>query len=529
MDKIVLPKIIAIYLPQFYENEDNNRWWGKGFTDWESVKTAEKYFPEHNEPRMPLDGNYYDLSQKETMLRQAELAAEYGISGFCFYHYYFKNGRKTLELPAENLLRWKDINMPFCFNWASEPWIRSWSRIAGNVWAEKYDSAGMENANGILAEQDYGGIRDWVKHFEYLLPFFQDDRYIKLDGKPVFMFYSPNAIRPLGEMTGCWRKLAKEAGFTDLYLIGAGLDAPSPDLDASVIYEPRSSINRLNATNKAKQISGVRCFEYRDIWDSINGTVPIAGCRTYFCGVSGYDDTPRRGKSGEVLINSSPEILKEQLKNLMQKSMNCGNEFLFINAWNEWGEGMYLEPDQTDGYGYLDAVKCAVETVGDMEKGSTLQHEVSTVGGMEQLIEERNALSYKARKFKKLFELIDQWLFLEQEGGVCFTRYFRERGIGSVAIYGMSALGKHVLIQLRKENCPPLFGIDRYVGQFGDDFKIYRPEDDFPKVDAIIITAYDVQEIKGQLSKHYKGKLLDLEDMVETMLRDKSWEEAGNE
>ena len=120
MDKMKVPQVLAIYLPQFHETEDNNLWWGRGFTDWETVKTAEKYFPGHNEPRIPLDYYYYDLRQKEVMERQAKLAADYGVSGFCFYHYYFKKGKKELELPAENLLKWKDIRMPFCFNWASE-------------------------------------------------------------------------------------------------------------------------------------------------------------------------------------------------------------------------------------------------------------------------------------------------------------------------------------------------------------------------------------------------------------------------
>ena len=206
MGEMKLPKILAVYLPQFYENEDNNLWWGKGFTDWETVKSAEKYFQGHNEPRIPLGRVYYDLSKKETMQEQARLAKEYGIGGFCFYHYYFKEGKRTLELPAENLLRWKDIDMPFCFNWASESWIRSWSRMSGNVWAEKYENAGIETANGVLVQQDYGSYPDWVRHFEYLLPFLRDDRYIKQDGKPVFVFYSPNDIKPLKEMTECWRE-----------------------------------------------------------------------------------------------------------------------------------------------------------------------------------------------------------------------------------------------------------------------------------------------------------------------------------
>lgn len=515
MNKTKIPRILAIYLPQFHETTDNNLWWGQGFTDWETVKTAEAYFPGHNQPRVPLNQYYYDLTQKKALERQAGLAADYGIGGFCFYHYYFKDGKKELELPAENLLKWKDINMPFCFNWASESWIRSWSRFTGNVWAEKYereeDSA--DHGNGILAEQDYGTREDWIKHFEYLLPFFQDDRYIRKDGKPVFVFYSPNDIKPLKEMAQCWRELAKEAGLDGLYFIGSRLNAPNPYLDAAIIYEPRNSINKLNESGRTEIRGGVRCFEYDDIWSCINETPPIYGYRTYFCGVSGYDDTPRRGTSGECLFHASPDIFRRQLQALMQKSINFENEFLFINAWNEWGEGMYLEPDETDGYGYLNAIKSVASAPYERQNASIDEEE------KEAIKAEMHALNYNAQKFKNLFELLDKWLFLEQENKADFTRFFREKGVNSVAIYGMAALGKHVLLQLRKEGMPPLFGIDRYVGQFGDDFKIYRPEEEFPDVDAVIITAYDANSVYEQMKGRYKGKLIALEDMIDEMAK----------
>lgn len=511
-----IPRILVIYLPQFHETKDNNLWWGRGFTDWQTVKTAEAYFPGHMQPKIPLDKYYYDLGEKEAMERQAKLAMDYGIGGFCFYHYYFKNGKKELELPAENLLKWKDIKMPFCFNWASEAWIRSWSRFTGNVWAEKYERKtedATDAANGILAEQDYGDEEDWVKHFKYLLPFFRDDRYVKKDGRPVFIFYSPNDIKPLGEMTDCWRRLAKEAGLNGLYLIGSKLNAPNPYLDAAIIYEPRNSINKLNSEGKVQIKNGVRCFTYADVWNGINEAVPVYGYKTYFCGVSGYDDTPRRGTSGECLIEASSEIFERQLEALMQKSIDEDNEFLFINAWNEWGEGMYLEPDMMEGYKYLDAVKDAVNASYSWEKadaGEKVQEAVKA---------EISALNGNVQKFKTLFELIDKWLFLEQENKVNFRKYFRDRDIHTVAVYGMASLGKHVLFQLRKEGMAPLFGIDRYVGQFGDDFKIYRPEEECPDVDTIIVTAYDAGGICRQLKDRYKGTVIALENIIDEMAR----------
>lgn len=514
MGEMKLPKILAVYLPQFYENEDNNLWWGKGFTDWETVKSAEKYFQGHNEPRIPLGRVYYDLSKKETMQEQARLAKKYGIGGFCFYHYYFKEGKRTLELPAENLLRWKDIDMPFCFNWASESWIRSWSRMSGNVWAEKYENAGIETANGVLVQQDYGSYPDWVRHFEYLLPFLRDDRYIKQDGKPVFVFYSPNDIKPLKEMTECWRKLAVLSGLPGLYLIGAHLNAPNGCLDAALIYEPRNSINILNNLGKVEIKNGVRCFGYQETWETLLESEPFFGYKTYFCGISGYDDTPRRGQSGESLIHVSAGIFRSNLVKLLQKSVRHGNEYLFINAWNEWGEGMYLEPDEEEGYAYLEAIRDAAR------EAEMVADETEAVDDMEAVKKEISALNYQSNKFKDLFQILDKWLFLEQEGKVDFASFLEAEKIGSVAIYGMAALGKHLLLQLRKERLEAAFGIDRYVGQFGEGFKVYRPEENWPSVDAIIITAYDTVSISEQLRCCHKGRIFTLDSILDVMMND---------
>lgn len=514
MSENLMPRVIAIYLPQFYETKDNNLWWGKGFTDWDSVRTAEKYFEGHNEPRVPLGGEYYDLSTKSAMQRQSELAKKYGIDGFCFYHYYFKDGKRELELPAENLLRWKDIDMPFCFNWASEPWIRSWSRMCGNVWAERFEKSDTKVQNGVLAEQDYGGAEQWEAHFEYLLPFFQDERYIKLDGKPVFVFYSPDDIQPLGEMTACWRRMAAAAGLPGLYLIGARINAPNDNLDAAIIYEPRNSINHLNNNGKAEIRNGVRCFLYEDVWKEVLSSNPIPGCRTYFCGISGYDDTPRRGKSGECMVEQSPAVFQENFRRLIEKSASFGNEFLFINAWNEWGEGMYLEPDESYGHAYLEAVKNAADHAVISPKGADI------TGHTDVYKKEIARLDYDARKFKRLFQIMDKWLFLEEENRICFAKFFEMEQVRTVAIYGMSALGKHLLAELRREKVKVSFGIDRYVGQFGDDYRIYRPEEAIPDVDAIIITAYDTATIANILRSKVHSKIFNLEEIIDAMMKE---------
>lgn len=516
---MLVPEILAVYLPQFYENEDNNRWWGRGFTDWETVKTAEQYFVEHDEPKVPLGGKYYDLSRKETMQEQAKLAREYGIDGFCFYHYYFKDGKKELELPAENLLKWKDVDMRFCFNWASEPWIRSWSRISGNVWAEKFEDAGLETQKSVLAEQDYGNYDDWVRHFEYLLPFFRDDRYVKREGKPLFIFYSPDDIKPIEEMSVCWRELARRAGLPGLFLVGARMNGPKSCLDAALIYEPRNSINALNHADKLEIRNGIRCFDYQMAWEKVLESQPFFEYKTYFCGISGYDDTPRRGQSGETLMQNTPEIFRQYLTKLLRKSIEYGNEYLFINAWNEWGEGMYLEPDERNGYKYLEAVRDAVRQASAEDVPATVEKTENT-DYTEAIKKELFVLNYNAVKFKHLFQILDKWLFLEQEGKISFSDFLRAEQVNSVAIYGMSSLGKHLYIQLQKEKKPALFGIDRYVGQFGSDYKIYRPEECFPHVDAIIVTAYDTMLIKKQLKHSYKGKIFGLEDILDKMMKD---------
>lgn len=166
-----MPKTIAIYLPQFHEVEENNRWWGQGFTDWVTVKNALSLFQGHRQPRVPLDQNYYDLLQHDTMKHQAEMAAKYKVSGFCFYHYWFKDGRRILEKPAENLLRWTDIDMPFCFSWANQTWARTWTNVSNsNAWID-VDFENRESGDDILLRQSYGGKKDWKEHFEYLLPF----------------------------------------------------------------------------------------------------------------------------------------------------------------------------------------------------------------------------------------------------------------------------------------------------------------------------------------------------------------------
>lgn len=509
MNKI--PKIIAVYLPQFYENSDNNLWWGKGFTDWCAVKSAEKCFEGHSAPWIPLNNNYYDLNTYETLKWQAEIAKKYGIDGFSFYHYYFENGKMELELPAENLLKWKDIDMPFCFNWASESWIRSWSKISGNVWSEKYEKTSTSDTSGVLVKQNYGGKKEWKKHFDYLLPFFKDSRYIRIDNKPVFIFYNPNEISQLDEMVLLWKKLAAEAGLTGLYIIGVNTNVSGTRLDASMIYEPRKAINVLNESGKLIIKSGVRCFKGSDMWEAIINAKPFVGCKTYFMGVTGYDDTPRRGKKGECIVENDPDTFENGMKQLIKKSIQYGNELVFINAWNEWGEGMYLEPDERWQYEYLASINKAKNYISECTIDSdNLANEYKDLINAEIF-----ELKRECKKYLDFTNILNKWLEAERNGKINFREYFQEMRINSVAIYGMAMLGKQLSQQLKKENIDVEYGIDRYIGQYGEDFDIIRPEEEYPKVDAIIITVHDNEAVITMLRQKSTSKLLILDDIIE--------------
>ncbi|MDD6656530.1 MAG: glycoside hydrolase family 99-like domain-containing protein [Lachnospiraceae bacterium] len=506
-----LPKVIAIYLPQFHETKDNNMWWGKGFTDWDTIRSADTCFEGHNAPWVPYENNYYDLSKYETMKWQAEVAKKYGIDGFSFYHYYFANGKMELELPAENLLKWKDIDMPFCFNWASESWIRSWSKISGNVWSEKYEKEDEDYSNGVLVRQEYGGVNEWIKHFEYLLPFFKDPRYICIDNKPVFIFYNPNDIICLDEMAILWKRLAKESGLNGLYLIGVDINVVGTNLDASIVHEPRRAINSLNDIGKTVNQNGVRCYESKDVWNKIVDSLPYNGCKTYYTGVAGYDDTPRRGKRGKCITGNIPELFGNGIERLLERSIQEGNELLFINAWNEWGEGMYLEPDERDKFTFLEAFKKA--KIRTFEKSDKIKKEDKRdyADARTEILE----MKKENAKYKYFTYILNIWLETERNGKFNFCEYFALNGIESVAIYGMSMLGKQLYQQLKKEGVLVAYGIDRIIGKYGEEFTIIRPEEEYPEVDAIIVTTYDNTSIIETLKGKCAAKILTLDKLIE--------------
>lgn len=355
-------KVMCMYLPQFHSFPENDEWWGKDYTEWVAVKGAKPLFPGHDQPRVPLDEKYYDLDKEAvaTLAHQADLAKKYGVYGFAIYQYYF-NGKTLMERPLRALLEHPEIDINYNICWANETWTRTWYGLSDQV----------------LIAQEYGDRNDWRKYFEYLLPFFKDKRYIKVENRPVWQIYKTFDIPCFAEMAGAMNEWAKEEGFDGLYIISGRTAAGSDDrgiADAYYYFEPgytlkydlplsgkiaynlgtlaRSIRNRLVGAGRGnileRRVNGkmvMNAIAKRDYADNeFPGIIPD------------WDNTPRRGYKGLVYTGTSPELFKETLKVLRQKVEGHAADFVYINAWNEWGEGAFIEPDRTRGYAYLEAV-----------------------------------------------------------------------------------------------------------------------------------------------------------------------------
>lgn len=359
-------KIIALYLPQFHEIKENNEWWGKGYTEWTAVKKAKPLFTNHQQPVEPLNDNYYDLSDitGTPLKQQATLAKKYEVFGFCFYHYWFKTGSQLLEKPMEILLEHKEIDINYCICWANETWKRTW-------YSEK---------NQVLKKQEYGDEVEWVNHYNYLKRFFQDKRYIKEDNKPMILIYHSKDIQCLDRMVECWNRLAKMDGFSGVYIVSANTGNIKQDnrincIDAYYNYEPgftkkRNTSILKRATHKIKiivtriynRVSNKKVFtsiiNSTPIYDQVDQVTQYNGKKCYLGTFTGYDDTPRRQYRGDV-YTSSVEKFKQSLIKIDHKLKKIGrqDDYVFITAWNEWGEGAHLEPDKKNGYKFLDAIR----------------------------------------------------------------------------------------------------------------------------------------------------------------------------
>ena len=368
-------KAIALYLPQFHPIAENDEWWGPGFTEWTNVVKALPLFRGHYQPHLPADLGFYDLRVPESRQAQASLAEAHGISAFCYYHYWF-NGRRLLERPFDEVLLSGAPKLPFCLCWANESWTRRWDG----------------NDDHALIQQTYS-VEDDVRHVEYLLRVFGDDRYIKIDDRPLFLVYRTGQLPDPAKTARIWRDRARAGGFRGLYLVSVE-SRPADTLppgeigfDAALEFAPDfSSLRRVidsrwNIRARLLSIDGrwsirtrlrSRLMGYKfdhlvARYESLVNralATPRVGYVRFRCVTPGWDNSPRRRRGARILVGSTPQLYENWLRTVVDvtQAENWGREesIVFINAWNEWGEGNHLEPDKRWGRAYLEATARAL-------------------------------------------------------------------------------------------------------------------------------------------------------------------------
>jgi lipopolysaccharide biosynthesis protein len=363
-------RVIAFYLPQFHPIPENDSWWGKGFTEWTNVTKARPLFPGHYQPHLPGELGFYDLRLPEVREAQAYLAEEYGIHGFCYYHYWF-SGKRLLERPFNEVLRTGHPDFPFCLCWANENWTRRWD--------------GRDNQ--ILMEQVHTPASD-RRFIHELLPAFGDERYIRIDGKPLLLVYRTELLPDPKRTSDIWREECVRSGIGDLYLCRAesfsvsdpadcGFDAAYefPPLGVSV---PELHLESLHVRNGGRDHLAESRFNGKLFpYDELARIMCDRNSPQYkrFRGVMvAWDNTPRRSHDGYIWLRSSPDLFQRWLSSVIRQTREQlpGEErIVFVNAWNEWAEGCHLEPDQRNGRLYLEAVRHALlEGAGQLRLAS---------------------------------------------------------------------------------------------------------------------------------------------------------------
>lgn len=358
LTKDLKARLIAFYLPQYHPIPENDEWWGKGFTEWTNVAKAKPLFHGHYQPHIPADLGFYDLRLPETRQAQADLAREYGIYGFCYYHYWF-NGKRLLERPFNEVLASGKPDFPFCLCWANENWTRAWDGQDKNI----------------LIGQKYCEEDD-RQHIQWLVQAFQDKRYIRIEDKPLFLVYrAKNIPNPL-RTTSIWRDEAQKMGVGDIFLCRVESfpnehnEPTQIGFDAAVEFQPDWSnlpaslrqgkhwqlARKLGVADRAYGYN--RIYNYYSIVEKMlqKSTPPY---KRLSCLTPAWDNTARRKNAALILKDSTPEIYENWLKAIIELPPKSA-KVIFINAWNEWGEGNHLEPCQRWGRAYLEATRRAV-------------------------------------------------------------------------------------------------------------------------------------------------------------------------
>lgn len=348
------PKVIAYYLPQFHPTEENDLWWGKGVTEWNNVSRAVPQYVGHYQPRLPGELGFYDLRIESNIARQVELARNNGIYGFAFYFYWF-DGRRLLDGPLDTFVQSKKIDFPFCLCWANESWTRRFDGTCGEILVKQSETS-----------ESYRSFIDAA------IPYMRSEKYIRVDGKPLLNIYRPSFIPDCAETLAYWRERCMAEGVGEIHIVGTREHTWDADLlllgfDAQNEFHPGTLFKYCKEISSdiefARPDFGGLVLDYSDIVN--NKKYFKFNCEKLYRAVMPmWDNTARRDNKGMIFEGATPALYQQWLQDVFKEGYDrtdLKDHIVFINAWNEWGEGAYLEPDRRYGYAYLDATKRAVE------------------------------------------------------------------------------------------------------------------------------------------------------------------------
>lgn len=363
-------RVLALYLPQYHPIPENDECWGKGFTEWTNVAKAKPLFRGHYQPKVPTELGFYDLRLSEVREEQARMAKEAGIEGFLYWHYWFGNGKRLLERPFKEVLESGKPDFPFALAWANHSW-------SNNTW-----KSGLSRKEGriLIAEQTYPGTEDYKNHFYALLPAFKDDRYICVDGCPLFMIYNPEEPAIIDFMR-TWRALAEKEGLKGIHFVAVGNMGslkekviPKEKIE-SLLAMGFDAVHTLNNTRAEVKSSRIKKYIHALI-GKVLSIYPVSRIRqeeinkylyidedrlenVYPILFPNWDCSPRRGKECTIYTESTPEVFERQIERVISivSDKQPEHRIVILKSWNEWGEGNYIEPDIKYGRGYLDALK----------------------------------------------------------------------------------------------------------------------------------------------------------------------------
>ncbi len=355
------PKVVAYYLPQFHPTPENDRWWGRGVTEWNNVSRAVPQFVGHYQPRRPGELGYYDLRVMDNIERQVELARMYGVYAFCYYFYWF-DGVRLLDSPLDAFVAARNIDFPFFLCWANESWTRRFDGTCGEILVEQPSS-----------------VQSYRSFIEAAIPYMRDPRYVRVGGRPVLVIYRPSFVPECRATLDAWRSACRAAGAGAPYLIGVkehtwDVDLLQHGFDAQSEFHPgtlfRHCVDITSAQSFVRKDFGGMVFDYRDI--VVNEKFKrVSGAKLHRAVMPMWDNTPRRDHMGMIFHDSTPALYERWLTAVIDETRQLvargelDDSFVFINAWNEWGEGAYLEPDARYGYAYLAATRKGIENARD--------------------------------------------------------------------------------------------------------------------------------------------------------------------